>query len=83
MGKLDARQTEVDRHVSDAFSHDLRHRTSGLADHHLNTATPDQPAPRPVVATQAEDLVRMLANPASLRQLILLREVLDRPIDRW
>jgi len=33
--------------------------------------------------TQADELVRMLSNPQGLRQLILLREVLDRPLDRW
>jgi len=80
-GRLDARQTEVDRHVSDAFAHDLGHRTSGLADHHL--AGTREPAAEPAVVTQADELVRMLSNPAGLRQLILLPEVLDRPLDRW
>ena len=82
-GKLDARQTEVDRHVSDAFAHDLGHRTSGLADHHLAGARQPAAAAEPAAVTQADELVRMLSNPRGLRQLILLREVLDRPLDRW
>jgi len=82
-GKLDARQTEVDRHVSDAFAHDLGHRTSGLADHHLAGTRGPAAAAAPAAVTQADELVRMLSNPAGLRQLILLREVLDRPLDRW
>ena len=82
-GKLDARQTEVDRHVSDAFAHDLGHRTSGLADHHLAGARQPAAAAEPAAVTQADELVRMLSNPQGLRQLILLREVLDRPLDRW
>ena len=82
-GKLDARQTEVDRHVSDAFAHDLGHRTTGLADHHLAGAREPAAAAEPAAVTQADELVRMLSNPQGLRQLILLREVLDRPLDRW
>jgi len=82
-GKLDARQTEVDRHVSDAFAHDLGHRTSGLADHHLAGAREPAATAEPAAVRQADELVRMLSNPQGLRQLILLREVLDRPLDRW
>ena len=63
--------------------HDLGHRTTGLADHHLAGASQPATAAAPAVVTQADELVRMLSNPAGLRQLILLREVLDRPLDRW
>jgi hypothetical protein len=35
------------------------------------------------VPTAAHELVAMFRNPATIRQVILLREVLDRPIDRW
>jgi hypothetical protein len=30
-----------------------------------------------------DELVQLLRNPATIRQAILLREVLDRPVDRW
>ncbi|MFG0263257.1 MAG: hypothetical protein ACF788_12770 [Novipirellula sp. JB048] len=31
----------------------------------------------------AADLLRLLQSPAGIRQAVLLREILDRPIDRW
>jgi hypothetical protein len=61
--------------VSEAFSHELAHLRGDLA-----TAAP-QPAAAP--ATQAQELVRLLRQPATVRQLILLGAVLDRPVDRW
>jgi hypothetical protein len=33
--------------------------------------------------TQAEELVHVLRSPTTIRQVILLREILDRPVDRW
>jgi hypothetical protein len=33
--------------------------------------------------TPAEELVHLLQNPATIRQVILLREVIDRPVERW
>ena len=42
----------------------------------------DDPAGKPA-APAADDFVRMLRNPATIRQVILMREVLDRPVDRW
>jgi hypothetical protein len=69
----------VARHVQDAFSHELTHLRG--------TITPDESQAggprRPTAPTQAEELVHVLRNPATVRQLILLREVLDRPVDRW
>jgi hypothetical protein len=35
------------------------------------------------VPTVAHELVAMFRDPKTIRQVILLREVLDRPIDRW
>jgi hypothetical protein len=77
-GRLDERAPRdeaVARHVSEAFSHELAHLRGDLA-----TAAP-QPAAAP--ATQAQELVRLLRQPATVRQLILLGAVLDRPVDRW
>jgi hypothetical protein len=69
----------VARHVQDAFSHELTHLRG--------TITPDESQAggqrRTAAPTQAEELVHVLRNPATVRQLILLREVLDRPVDRW
>lgn len=67
----------VSRHVADAFAHNLDHLSSGLE---ARVAIPDrQPAP----PTVANELATALRSPTTLRQLILLREVLDRPTERW
>jgi len=73
-------QTEsVARHVHDAFSRELTHLRG--------TITQDEPqaggAARASAPTQAEELMHLLRNPATVRQVILLREILDRPVDRW
>ncbi len=31
----------------------------------------------------AEDLLRLLQSPIGIQQAVLLREILDRPVDRW
>lgn len=68
----------VERHVQDAFSHDLAHARGGLA----------REATAPATVTHrtndiAAELVEMLRSPSATRRAILLREVLDRPVDRW
>ena len=70
----------VARHVQDAFAHPLSHLESAL----VHDAPPmiGDPAAKPAAAA-ADDFVRMLRNPATIRQVILMREVLDRPLDRW
>ncbi|MFN7812223.1 MAG: hypothetical protein ACK5SI_06120, partial [Planctomycetia bacterium] len=68
---------DVARHVAEAFAHDLDHTAPGL------TTAPAGPMPGPQPATVAAELAMALRSPATLRQLILLREVLDRPTERW
>jgi len=68
----------VSRHVQDAFARELTHLQG--------TISQDEPKTGAVVstaATQAEELRHLLRSPATIRQVILLREVLDRPVDRW
>lgn len=62
----------VERHVREAFSRELPHLAADAAD-----------TPRPAPATAADALVRKLRDPATIRDLVILREVLDRPVDRW
>ena len=70
----------VARHVQDAFSRELTHLRGAIAqDDPKAGGAPVAVAP----PTQAEELVHLLRNPATIRQVILLREVLDRPVDRW
>jgi hypothetical protein len=68
----------VARHVQDAFSHDLAHTRGGLGN---EAAGPDAATPRPSSLTA--ELAELLRSPAATRRAILLREVLDRPVDRW
>ena len=68
---------EIGRHVDGAFAHDL-------ADAGVRPGSSDQSAVAPqTVPTVAHELVAMFRDPKTIRQVILLREVLDRPIDRW
>ena len=62
--------SDIARHVHDAFAHDLAHAVP---------AARNESAPKPA-ATQ---LARMLRDPATIRQVIVLREVLERPTERW
>jgi hypothetical protein len=68
----------VARHVKDAFARELTHLQGTIKQDEL---TAGGGAPKAV--TQAEELVHLLRSPATIRQVILLREVLDRPVDRW
>ncbi len=68
---------EIGRHVDGAFAHDLAHAG-------IRPGSSDQSAVAPqTVPTVAHELVAMFSDPKTIRQVILLREVLDRPIDRW
>jgi hypothetical protein len=77
VGSLEARPTEVARHVQDAFAHKLDHLPPGLG---ANGRSADAAKHG---ASLAESLVTAARNPATIRQAILLREILERPVDRW
>jgi len=64
---------DIARHVESAFAHDLAH---------------ESPAAEPAATTQASaspaaELAATLRSPAGLRQLVLMREILERPTQRW
>jgi hypothetical protein len=69
----------VARHVKDAFSQELAHLKGELAEDAPKAGTP----PATAATQQMDELVQMLRNPATIRQAVLLREVLDRPVERW
>jgi len=82
VGTLAAGSSDVARHVQDAFAHDLGHLHSGLerATDEPAKVAPARPAAR---GLSARDLVAAARDPATIRQAILLREILERPVDRW
>jgi hypothetical protein len=77
IGSLAERTSDIARHVEDAFADDLVHRRAAASTPAAERSGLDR-AP-----AAALDLVTLLRNPATLRQLILVREVLDRPVERW
>jgi len=64
---------DVASHVAAAFAHDLAHESPLARDG----------SPQPQPASAATELLAALRSPGGLRQLILMREVLDRPTQRW
>lgn len=83
VGTLDVQPSAVARHVHDAFDHQLGQLHSGLerpAEAAASTEAARRAAGSLVIA---RDLVAAARNPATIRQAILLREILERPVDRW
>lgn len=64
--------SDVARHVEEAFAHDLAHEAP--------LAPGDVPAARP---TAAGGLAALIRDPETIRRLIVMREVLERPTERW
>lgn len=67
--------------VKQDFAKELEHLSTPLtADETLASLQPGG-----AVATRAPvaEVVRSLRSPATLRELVVIREILDRPIDRW
>jgi len=69
----DAGGSDVARHVQEAFAHDLVHQSPDAI------PLPPVAATSPVVA----ELVAALRSPAGIRQMVILKEVFDRPSERW
>ena len=71
-----ASDTDVARHVDEAFAHDLAHEVPLMLDEKGIAASPH-------TKTSHASLAAMLRNPATIRQIIVMREVLERPTERW
>lgn len=77
---LGAAGDDVAEHVQDAFKRRLSHLEPSLG----AAASDDPPDVSPEAAGHvAADLAAALRDPVAARRLILMREVLDRPVDRW
>jgi len=82
VGGLGTGPTDVARHVQDAFAQELGHLHSGLEASGAD-GPGREPTSRGASGLAPADLVRNLRDPALLRQAVLLREILERPIERW
>lgn len=68
---------DVIEHVNDSFANDLGHRDTMLS-------SPTVAKPKTVATSGvADELAAAIRDPAALRRLIVMREILDRPVHRW
>jgi hypothetical protein len=65
---------DVARHVEEAFAHDLAHESPS------GTAAQSVAA---IAAAPSADLIASLRSPETLRQLMIVREILEVPTHRW
>ena len=76
---VDQADEKMESHLNQVFEHDLgslRHAPSSKPG-----STPEASSGED--ATVAEELLRMIQTPHSLRSAIILREILERPEHRW
>jgi len=78
VGGLASRSSDVARHLDESFPEEGRPGLPGATRGPVRQAAPVAPT-----APVAAELVAALRDPDSLRRLILLREILDRPVARW
>jgi hypothetical protein len=67
---------KLEARIHDKFDHDLSKIDDAYADTRRDGGTTEQTA-------ASLDVAEMLRNPQSIRQAIILSEVLNRPLDRW
>ena len=80
--EVDRSDDLMEAHLQEHFEHDLGQlgaKTAAAAESTLDDDSPKAPPP-PI---QPGDFARMLCDPASIRQAIILSEILTRPEDRW
>ena len=83
VGTLDTGSSSLARHVQDAFAHDLGHLHSDLETFGDESKKAAVAGSTTGGGIQVRDLVTAARDPATIRQAILLREILERPVDRW
>lgn len=91
---LGGHEGDIARHVEGAFAHDLSHARAArpaaaapvagaMVASALEANAGDSAAGAALPRSTAAELVAMIRNPATVRQAIILAEVLGRPVDRW
>lgn len=80
--EVDRSDDRMEAHLHEYFEHDLGAlgaRTSAAGDSSLDDDSPGQQS-QPM---KPANFLELLQNPASIRQAIILNEILARPSDRW
>ena len=86
-GEVAWTERHVDKHLHEVFDHEvsaLAKKPDRLAKRR-RAAKPKraQPQPAPLPATSAAGFAALLSNAQSIRQAIVINEILTRPEDRW
>lgn len=79
---VDQADDKMEQHLHSVFEHDLGQlgaRTATAADSILDDDSPGQQ----LVPVEPTDYLALLQDPDSIRQAIILSEILARPTDRW
>lgn len=71
------------RHFKQVFDHRLGNLDTGLVDPNAPTDVTGPPVTREDPNAMAKAMAGLLANHQNLRQAIVLKEILERPVDRW
>ena len=69
----------MDEHLHDSFDHGL----GDLAEPTKSLTASDAVEGEVVGQGLIQDLIEMLATPTGIQRAVLLKEILDRPADRW
>ncbi|MEI6164553.1 MAG: hypothetical protein WCR23_09215 [Planctomycetota bacterium] len=79
---MDSGTTDVGRHVSEIFSHKLSHLSHLQGTLSQGSQLENQEG-SPLSNVPGVHIAAMLRNPATIRSIVALREILDRPVHRW
>jgi predicted nucleic acid-binding Zn-ribbon protein len=93
-GSTERANDEISRHIHDVFDKGLGRLPDGTVENPWADLEPVKQGRRPsrldpievdaaAIRATTGNLAALLKNPATIRQAFLLREVLDRPTDRW
>jgi hypothetical protein len=79
---VDRSDDKMEEHLQQVFEHNigkLGAKTSAASDSSLDDDSPGQQQ----VASEPTNYLALLQNPESIRQAIILNEILARPTERW
>ncbi len=86
-GEVARTERLVDKHLHDVFNHEVSElaKEPGRLTKRRRASKPKraQPQPAPLPATSAAGFAALLSNAQSIRQAIVINEILTRPLERW